>query len=171
MGPSVHDFKSRMEEGDWGKSSVFLGGDSNSHNRDRVHMNRCLFVNSCETELSESTITKPLLVAIQKAIPLLILVSIQCLNNQSAALHNKRSTNPPSTSVHLATGVRKSRVVRLSWTSRYFMQAEAAKMLASSSSRISLLLFETLLHIQPHKQNLTVLFLDLQTALYLSLTL
>jgi len=38
--------------------------------------NRCLVVYSCEVELSESTVTKSLLVVIQKAILILILFLI-----------------------------------------------------------------------------------------------
>ena len=53
--------------------------------------------------------------------------------------------------MHFATGVRRSGVVRLSWLSRHFTRAKAAKMLASSSSRILLFLFETLLYIHTHK--------------------
>ena len=42
-------------------------------------------------------------------------------NYKSVTVRNKRSKIPPSTSVHFATGVRRSRVVRRSWSSRYFM--------------------------------------------------
>jgi hypothetical protein len=74
-GTRVHDFKLGIEEGDERENSIFLGGDSISHNSEIVHIYRCVFVNSCEVELFESTVTKPQLVATQKAI-LLILVLI-----------------------------------------------------------------------------------------------
>ena len=44
----------------------------------------------------------------------IILILIQCLNNKSVAVRNKWTKIPPSASVHFATGVRSSRVVRLS---------------------------------------------------------
>ena len=62
---------------------------------------------------------------------ILVLISIHCLNNKSVAVRNKCSKISPSTSVHFATGVWRSRVVRLSWSSRLFMQAAAPKLRAS----------------------------------------
>jgi len=44
---------------------------------------------------------------------------------------------PQSTSMHFATRVRRSRVVRLSWSAILFMRAAASKMRASNSSRVS----------------------------------
>jgi hypothetical protein len=55
-------------------------------------------------------------------------------NVKFVTVHNKCSKIPPSTSVHFATRVLRSRVVRLSWSSRVFMQAAASKMRASNSS-------------------------------------
>jgi hypothetical protein len=49
---------------------------------------------------------------------------------------NVRKTSP-STSVHFATRVWRSRVVRLSWSSRFFMRAAASKIRASNSFRVS----------------------------------
>jgi hypothetical protein len=150
-GTRVHNFKSCIEEGDWGESSVFLGGDSNSHNGERVHMNRCLFVNSCWDRAVWMYSYSSIVSGDTEKLVIVIWISIQCLNNQSVTVHNNRSINLQSTSVHFTTGVRRSRVVRLSWLSRYFMRAEAAKMLASSSSRIFLFLFKILLYIHTHK--------------------
>ena len=75
-GTRVHDFKSCIEEGDDMENSIFLGGDSISQNRERVHTNSCVFLNSCEAELFECTITNSQSVAVQKLILLLILVLI-----------------------------------------------------------------------------------------------
>ena len=58
---------------------------------------------------------------------------------------------PPSISVHFATRVRRSRVVRLSWSLRSFIRAAASKMRASNSSRVATFLLYTSLFIQPHK--------------------
>jgi hypothetical protein len=52
----------------------------------------------------------------------------------------------------LATRVPRSRVDRLRWSSRLFMQAAASKMRASNSSGVSTFLVQTSLNIQPHKQ-------------------
>ena len=53
---------------------------------------------------------------------------------------------------HIANNVRRSRVVRLSRPSRFFMQAGASKMQAKNSSRASTFLLKTSIFIQPQKQ-------------------
>ena len=59
---------------------------------------------------------------------------------------------PPSTSLHFATRLWRSRVVRLSWSSRFFIQPAASKMTDGSSYRVSTFILYTSLFIQPHKQ-------------------
>jgi hypothetical protein len=58
---------------------------------------------------------------------------------------------PPSISVHFATRVRRSRVVRLNWSLRSFIRAAASKMRASYSSRVATFLLYASFFIQPHK--------------------
>jgi hypothetical protein len=55
-------------------------------------------------------------------------------NDSFVTVHHKVSEIPPSTAVHFATRVRRSRVFRLSRSSRFFMQAAACIMQASNSS-------------------------------------
>ena len=74
------------------------------------------------------------------------------MNGKFVTIRNKFSKIPPSTSAHFATGVRRSCVVRLGWSSGFFMRVAASKMRASSSPRASMFLSKTSLHIQPHKQ-------------------
>jgi len=51
-----------------------------------------------------------------------IVVAYLLLRNEKfGTVHNKLSKIPPPTSVHFATRVRRSRVVRLSWSSRFFV--------------------------------------------------
>ena len=66
-------------------------------------------------------------------------------------VHNKCPNIPLSTSMQFGTRVRRSRVVRLSRSSRFYMRAAASKMRAQNSSRVSIF-FLTWLFIQPHKQ-------------------
>jgi len=66
------------------------------------------------------------------------MASLLPINPKSVTVHIKRSKIPPSTSVHFTTGVRWSRVVRLSWSSRSFMQAATSKIWASNSSGVLL---------------------------------
>ena len=66
--------------------------------------------------------------------------------------HSKYLEVPPSVSFHIATRVRRLRVVRLSWSSRFFMQVAASKMRASNSSGVSTFVLSTSLSMQPHKQ-------------------
>jgi len=54
---------------------------------------------------------------------------VERLNVKFVAIHIEFSQIPPST-VQFSTRVRRSRVVRLSWSSRVFMQAAASKMQA-----------------------------------------
>jgi len=58
-------------------------------------------------------------------------------NDKLVAVHTKCPKIPPSTSVHFATRVRRSRAVRLSLSSRFFTQPAGSKMPASSSSGVS----------------------------------
>jgi len=90
-------------------------------------------------------------------------------NDKFVTVHRKRSKIPPSTSVHFATRVWKSRVFRQSWSSRLFMRAAASRMPAINSSPVSIFLFYISLFIQPHKQKLNgfkQLSLGHHTALY-----
>jgi len=64
-------------------------------------------------------------------------------NENFVTVHNKWSTIPPSTSVHFATRVRRSRVVRLSWSSRFFIRAAASKTRASNWSGVSTIIHPT----------------------------
>jgi hypothetical protein len=56
----------------------------------------------------------------------------------------------PSTSMHFANCVWRSRVVRLSWSSRFLIPA--SKIRVSNSSAVSNLLLQTSLVIEPHNQ-------------------
>jgi hypothetical protein len=117
--------------------------------------------------LFECTNTKALWMVTKEVIVLifnLILILIQCLNNKCVAVHNKCSKIPPSTSMHFATRVQRSRVFRLSWSSRFFTRAAASKLRASSSSLVSTLLLYTSLFKPTHK-NLTKSELQIQTSL------
>ena len=58
------------------------------------------------------------------------MISLLHRNDNFVTVHNKCSKIPPWTSVHFATSVPRSRVVRLSWSSRVFMRAAAFKMRA-----------------------------------------
>ena len=58
------------------------------------------------------------------------MISLLHRNDNFVTVHNKCSKIPPWTSVHFATSVPRSRVVRLSWSSRLFMRAAAFKMRA-----------------------------------------
>jgi hypothetical protein len=78
------------------------------------------------------------------------MTNLKCRNDKSVIVHNKCSKIPPSTLVHFATRVRRSGVVRLSWSSRFVMPAAASKMRASKSSGISTLLLQASLFIQTH---------------------
>jgi len=71
---------------------------------------------------------------------------------KSVTVHNNCSKIPQSTSTHFATRVRRSRVVRLSWSSRFFMRQAASKLQASYSSRVHLSFVRFVLHPTP-KQN------------------
>jgi hypothetical protein len=67
--------------------------------------------------------------------------------------------------VHVATRVLRSRVVRLSWSSRFFMQAAASKMPASYSSVYPPLFCKLRASYNPTNKNLTELCLEIQTPL------
>jgi len=54
--------------------------------------------------------------------------------------------------MHCANGVRRSRVVRLSWFSRFVMQAAVSKMRPSNSPRVSTFLLYTSPFNQRHQQ-------------------
>jgi hypothetical protein len=58
-------------------------------------------------------------------------------NDNFVTFHNKCPKIPLSTSMHFATRVRRPRVVRQSWSSRFFMQEAASKMRANNLSRVS----------------------------------
>ena len=58
------------------------------------------------------------------------MISLLHRNDNFVTVHNKCSKIPPWTSVHFATSVPRSRVVRLSWSSRLFMRAAAFKLRA-----------------------------------------
>ena len=71
-----------------------------------------------------------------------------------------------STSVHFATGVgRRSRVVLLMWSSRFFTRAAASKMGASNSSVYPPSFCKLRSSSNPTKKNLEELRLETQTAL------
>jgi len=58
-------------------------------------------------------------------------------NDEIFTAHNKYLKIPPSTSAHFANRVRRSRAVRLTWSSGFLMRAEASRMQASNSSGVS----------------------------------
>jgi len=58
-------------------------------------------------------------------------------NEKFVTVHNKYSKIPPSTAVHFANRVRRSRVVRLSSYSRYFMRAAASYMRVNNPPHVS----------------------------------
>ena len=57
-------------------------------------------------------------------------------DNELVTVH-KCSRMPPPASAHFANRVQRSRVVRLSWSSGFFVRAVACKMRASNSSGVS----------------------------------
>jgi hypothetical protein len=71
--------------------------------------------------------------------------------DRSVTVHNRCSKIPPSTWMHIANRVRKSRV-RLEVMIRFFMRIAASEKRASSSSRVSTFHLFTPLFIQPHIQ-------------------
>jgi len=80
----------------------------------------------------------------------------------SVTVHSECSAILQSNSAHSATRVRRSRVVRLSWSLRFVMQAAVSTMLASSSSGVTACLFiHFALHPAPH----TKLYLAVQSQL------
>jgi hypothetical protein len=83
---------------------------------------------------------------------------------KSVTVHNKCPKIPSSTSMHFAARVRRSPAVRLSWSSRLFMQPAASKMRASNSSGVSTFLQQTSLLSNPTNKNLTKLGLELHIA-------
>ena len=87
-------------------------------------------------------------------------------NDKFVTVHNKCSKTSPSTSVHFATRVLRSRVVRLSWSSRFFMQAAASKMRASNSSVYPPLFCKLRSSSNCTNKIVTELGLQIQTALY-----
>ena len=79
-----------------------------------------------------------------KVAPILRNCTIQIKNSvhrKFVIIYNKYSKIPQSTSMHFATPLRRSRVVRLNWSSRSFMRAGASKLRASNSSLVSKSLF------------------------------
>ena len=110
---------------------------------------------------------------------ILILILISLLNekycytknDEFVTIRDKCPKIPPSKSLHFATRVRRSRVVRLNLSSRY-MWAAAFKARRSDScpehtpSPEHSLYFKTSLFIRPHQQkNLAELGMEIQTAL------
>jgi len=57
-------------------------------------------------------------------------------SNKSVTVHNKCSKIQPSTSMRFANRVRRSRLVLLSWSSRFSMQTAAKKASEQFISRI-----------------------------------
>jgi hypothetical protein len=86
-------------------------------------------------------------------------------NDTFVTVQNKCSKTPPSTSVHFATRALRSRVVRLSWSSRFSTQAAASKMRASNSSVYPTLFCKLRSSSNRTSKNLTELRLYIQTAL------
>ena len=66
-------------------------------------------------------------------------------NKNVVTVHNKSSKIPPPTSMHFATRVRTSSVVRLNWSSHVFLLAAASEIRPSNSSGLSTFLVWTLL--------------------------
>ena len=73
-------------------------------------------------------------------------------NDKFLTVQNKCPTIPPSTSMHFASPVQRSRVVRLSWSSRFLMWVAVSKLQASNLSRVSTFILWTSPFIEPHKQ-------------------
>ena len=73
-------------------------------------------------------------------------------NDKLDTLHNKCSKIPPLDSMHFGTNMCRSRVFRLSWSSRFRMRSVASKTRESKSSPVSTFLLQNPLFIQPHKQ-------------------
>jgi len=73
-------------------------------------------------------------------------------NDKFGTVRNKCSIIPLSSSLHFATLVRKLRVVRLSWSSRFVMLAAASILRGTNSSDVSTFILYTSLFIQTHKQ-------------------
>ena len=74
------------------------------------------------------------------------------LNNKFVTVHNKRSKIPLSASVHFATRVGRSRVVRLSWSSRFFCWQQHPKCEPAVRLVYPRFLLQTSLSTQTHKQ-------------------
>ena len=120
--------------------------------RNKFNLIMCLFLNvyrererERERELCDFTQTKAAWIVIKTLFTVnFIYILIQRLNTKHyrdmtyyVTVHSKCSKIPPSASVHFATGVRRSCVVRLGWSSGFFMRTAASKMRASSSSGVS----------------------------------
>ena len=79
-------------------------------------------------------------------------------NDSFVTVHNKCTKIPPSTSMHFAIRVRRSRVVRMSWSSHFFTQAAASKMGVSNSSGLSIFILQTSFFIQPYKHKFNLIW-------------
>ena len=86
---------------------------------------------------------------------------IYCSSDRFGTVYNKYSKIPPSTSVHFATRVKTWRVVRLSASWPFFMQAITSSMLTSSSSRVSTFFCTLHSSSNPISKNLTGLSLKI----------
>jgi hypothetical protein len=100
--------------------------------RKKVHMNMCLVMYGCWDRAVWIDKYHIIVNGNKQKLMTVNFISllIYLLNDKFVTVHNKCSNIPPSTSVHFATYVRRSRVVRLSWSSGLFMLAAASKMQA-----------------------------------------
>jgi hypothetical protein len=83
-------------------------------------------------------------------------------NVKFRTVHNECSKIPPLTSVHFAARVRRLRVIRLSWSSRFFMLSAAPKMRNSNSFQAFLCKLRP--SPDPTNRNLKELRFEIQTA-------
>jgi hypothetical protein len=155
---------------EWFRRKVnILRGDSIGHFKKKFRMNMCLLLNGYRDRALRMYKYKSTVKGDNEREITYCLALISCLNDKFVTVHNKCSKIPPSTSKHFVTRVRRSRVVRLSWSSRFFMWAAASKMQANNLSRVSTFFLNFALHPTPppppKKKNLTELGLEIRTAL------
>jgi hypothetical protein len=151
-GPEATDHRVQMLNGmpvlilgDLGGNISILWGDIvGPCQKKKVHMKTCLVVNSYQGRAVWIHICRNVVNGNRDISVSLFLILIKRLNDFLhrnfqffLTAHNKCSKIPPSTLVHFATPVRRSRVVSLSWSSRFFMLAAASKMRANNSFRVS----------------------------------
>jgi len=86
-------------------------------------------------------------------------------NDKFVAFHNKYSKNPPPIAKTLATFVPKWRVVRLSWSLRFFMPAAASKMLPAIRFLYPALFYELCSFSDPTNKKITELGVKIQGAI------